>query len=206
MKLHPTLTLAPVVLAVLVGLNSWADAPIQATFFSPVPGIPPVDINGNPATSPDTAMGNAMCLPGAVVPILTPTGQPVTMAQWLGVTGTATAKCVQGGTHVTLHLSGLIPNGVYTVWLFAGDAVGSLGKNDGSENVLKVSTSGQADLSVFQPAGPLSVTGSVTDCLNSGPFTLLVAYHLDGRTYGPTPSGGNDCRIGIGFGFNFNTP
>src|SRR5258708_6362859 len=112
MKSNSKITFALVTLSALVGVSSWADAPVQATFYAPVPGIPVIDLNGNPATSPSTPMGNVMCVPLGmpISPILTPTGQPVTMAQWLGVKGRASAKCDATGTHVVVHLSGLIPN------------------------------------------------------------------------------------------------
>jgi hypothetical protein len=194
----------------LLALTSWgqfntrADGPVQGMLIKPF--IPNVDLQGNAANSPDTPMGSFFCigLNEPILPILTPTGQPVTLAQYMEATGTASAKCDNQGTHVVIHLSGLIPHGVYTVWLLMPDGgVGSLGVNDGSQNAFHVTSDGTAELSVFQPAGPLSVFGSVTSCLLDTGFTLAVAYHLDNHTHGGDPSGGNDCLIGIPIGFGF---
>jgi hypothetical protein len=193
----------------LFALTAWgsfdsrADAPVQGTLIKPF--IPNVDLNGNPPASPNTPMGSFFCigLGEPILPILTPTGQPVTLAQYMQATGAASAKCDSQGTHVVIHLSGLIPHGTYTVWLLTADGEGSLGANDGSQNAFRVSSDGTAELSVFQPAGPLSVAGSVGSCLLDNGFLLAVAYHLDNQTHGGTPSGGDDCLIGIPIGFSF---
>jgi hypothetical protein len=200
---------------ILAGLIGWgnfhtqAGAPVQGTLIKPF--IPNVDLNGRPATSPSTLMGSFFCvgLNEPILPILTPSGQPVTLAEYMQATGTAFAKCNSLGTHVVIHLSGLIPHGVYSTWLLIPDGQGgfkgegSLGAPDGSQNAFRVSSHGTAELSVSQLAGPLSVFGSVTSCMFDSGFVLAIAYHLDNQTHGGTPSGGNDCLIGIPLGFSF---
>src|SRR5207247_7434005 len=116
--------------------------------FDPV--VRYIAVKGYPATLPETPVGNIICvsLGEPIMPILDPNGTPVTLAEYTRATGTATAKCDSKGTHITVHLSGLIPHGVYTMWVLVGagnDGVGSLGKPDGSQNVFHVSASGEAD-------------------------------------------------------------
>src|ERR1051325_5430310 len=86
-------------------------APVSAAWIEPF--VPNVDVNGNRATSPDTPLGNTICadLGEDIMPIVDPNGNPVTLAQYTRVSGTATAKCAAQGTHIVVHLTGLIPNG-----------------------------------------------------------------------------------------------
>src|SRR5262245_82811 len=128
------LTGALFALTALGSFDSWGGAPVQGTLLKPF--LPNVDLNGNPATSPDTPMGSFFCiaLNEPIRPILTPSGQPVTLAEYMQATGSASAKCDDSGTHVVIHLSGLIPHGVYTVWLLpiengAPSGEGPLGAN-----------------------------------------------------------------------------
>jgi hypothetical protein len=203
------ITLLLVLLAGWGKLNTWAGAPVQGTLIKPF--LPNVDLKGNPATSPDTAMGSFFCtvLNQPILPILTPTGQPVTLAQYMEAAGTASAKCDNKGTHVVIHLSGLIPHGVYSAWFLRFDnqggltAEGSLGAPDGSQNAFSVSSDGTAELSVFQAAGQLAMFGSVSGCALDSGFVVAIAYHLDNQTHGGTPSAGNDCLIGIPIAFGF---
>ncbi len=138
--------------------------------------------------------------PDVLEPVTAPDGRPLTLGELSAVSGKASAKCDKQGTHVTLQLAGLIPNGVYTIWLlifelpgftpdfahFIGE--GSLGPGDGSRNSLVASAEGRAALSVRHPAGALSEFGEVTNCLfDEFEFHLVGAYHPDGLTYGPTP-------------------
>ncbi len=132
----------------------------------------------------------------------------LTWGAFRAIQGKARLVEMAGGTAVDIKLSGLIPGGVYTVWVvkfappgFDGstrdiatalanvNGLGSLGANDGSENSLRVSGS-SGRLSVFHPNGALSVFGNVPDGLTNGYETHLVAaVHLDGQTYGPFPDG-----------------
>ncbi|MGH7968421.1 MAG: hypothetical protein ACREIC_06790, partial [Limisphaerales bacterium] len=168
------LTLALLALTTLGKFNTWAGAPVQGMLIKPF--LPNVDRNGKPATSPNTPMGSFFCigLNEPILPILTPSGQPVTLAEYMQATGTASAKCDNKGAHVVMHLAGLIPHGLYTAWFLRFDsnggliAEGSLGAPDGSQNLFSVSSDGTAELSVFQPTGPLSMFGSVNGCALDG--------------------------------------
>jgi hypothetical protein len=134
------------------------------------------------------------------VPILAPDGHQVTLGEFNSVSGHAEIKCINAGTHVAIHLKGLIPNGVYTIWTetfkspgFDGTfdneiGEGALGANDGSQNAFTASPAGTASLSVIVPAGPLSEFGSVGNCLSSEyEVHLGAAYHLDNVTHGGNP-------------------
>jgi hypothetical protein len=136
---------------------------------------------------------------------MAPDKHQVTAGEWKAVNGHASVKCSAAGTHVVIHLSGLIADGVYTVWLATFKApgfdgtfdnmigLGVLGRNDGSENTIVASPDGEGQLSVFQPAGPLSLKGETSDCLlDEFEFRLLAAYHIDGQTHGGSPGPGCD--------------
>jgi hypothetical protein len=161
--------------------------------------------------------------PDVLEPILAPDGHQLTLGELSGVRGHATIRCDNRGTHVTMRLSGLIPGGVYTIWLltfeepgFTPDFAhligeGSLGPPDGSRNDFVASARGRAIISVLHPLGALSEFGEVTDCLfDEFEFHLVGAYHPNGQTYGPTP-GPTDapnpfCYFVEHFGFVFQTP
>ena len=57
-------------------------------------------------------------------PVLAPDGRPITLAAFNSAAGTAKVRCIDGGTHVRLDLSGLIPNGIYTLWNAVFEAPG----------------------------------------------------------------------------------
>src|SRR6185369_1844157 len=105
----------------------------------------------------------------------------------------ASVKCVKKGTHVVIEASGLVPNGVYSVWLLTFEAPGftpdfahligegALGAPDGSDNTFTASDSGEAVISAFQPAGSLSEFGEVTGCLfDEFEFLVALVYHPNG--------------------------
>ena len=168
-----------------------------------------VDGNGRAVTmasDPGTKLySNRFC--DAHVPILAPDRHQVTLGEWLKASGRASAKCINKGTHVVVEMTGLIPNGVYTIWYVSFDkagnfkGVGSLGLNDGSQNHFVATASGDGELSAIMPAGPLSLEGAATGCELDHPFALLGVYHLDGTTHGPEP--GPDCSFCEQFGFAF---
>jgi hypothetical protein len=133
-------------------------------------------------------------------PVLAPDGHQVTLGEFNMVSGYAEVKCINAGTHVVIHMKGLIPNGVYSIWVvvfkFPGSdptfaniiAGGALGPADGSKNAFTASPAGTASLSAILPAGPLSEGGSVGNCLSSEyEVQLWGAYHIDGLTSGGSP-------------------
>ena len=212
----------PIALAAITALGVFtahADQPehknVRTTFDTAVPVADPVyDSAGNPAVAGDTPLySNSSGLCDHLFPLIAPDGHHIALAEWQRAKGSALIKCGQRGTHVVLQLTGLIPNGVYTVWVATFQApgltpdfanmigLGSLGAPDGSENVVLASPRGTAALSVFHPPGDLSIFGS-TDCLSDEFEVLLwVPLHLDGQTHGGVP--GDECQLAFPGGFSF---
>jgi hypothetical protein len=143
--------------------------------------------------------------------ILAPDGHHVTAGEFAAVTGTATVECLGPGTHINLHLSGLIPNATYRIWLLKfkspGFSIGpppdfsnltgegSLGLPDRSRNTFRASANGEGQITRIQPAGPLSETvpsppfanEPVGACLLSDEFEwhLVGAFGQPGQPTGP---------------------
>jgi len=157
-----------------------------------------LDASGNPAT-PIYRVSS----PGGPVgpfPVIAPDGHHVTLGEWVNVTGSASANCINQGTHIVVHLSGLLPKAVYSEWLIVPNtpptpgfrAVGAAGTPDGTENVFYTSASGEGELSTITPAGPLSfIHGMFPACgLDLPEFHVVIAYHIDQRAWGPNPGNG----------------
>jgi hypothetical protein len=174
-----------------------------------------VDAAGNPitpSTSPDTLVFEAR----KHNPILSTDGHQLTLVEFNAPQGSAAVKCVNEGTHAVLHLTGLVPNAVYTVWLLAFRApgfdptfanligLGALGPADGSANVMLTDASGEGAVSAIASAGPLSIFGSVPACAPTGlyEFHLVAAYHIDGQTHGSTPGPDGTYVEQLGFIFH----
>ena len=156
----------------------------------------------NQAVKPSTPIfsdTSGMC--AHAFPVTAPDGHQITLAEWTKARGTAQVQCVAGGTQVTLHLTGLIPKGVYTIWVgvftspgmtpnFANYiAEGALGAPNGSQNKIVAGSDGSADLSVLHPFGQLGEGfGPSLNCLlDEFEFILAGAYHPDGKTHGVYP-------------------
>ena len=77
-------------------------------------------VRGGPPTFPTlTMMSPASTLlweARAHQPVIAPDGHQVTLGEWISASGRASTKCIEGGTHVVLHFSDLLPNATYTVW------------------------------------------------------------------------------------------
>ena len=168
----------------------------------------------NPVTGNNTQLYSLL----GHTPILAPDGHHVTLGEFDQVTGTAEVKCLASGTQVKLHLSNLIPQGVYTIWSLTFQSpgfdgtlasfvnltgVGALGSIDGSSNTFKASASGEGQITGIIPAGNLSVFGSIGQCILTDEFEVhfVGVYHIDGMTYGPMP--GPDGTLIEHFGFIF---
>jgi hypothetical protein len=205
------LTLAAATVLALTASSAGADAPLRAE-SEPVtstlrgPGGS-VITSETPLDTPlwDSRFGN---------PAVAPDGHQITLGEWLQASADAAAKCVSDGTHVTVHLSGLIPKGVYSIWvlIFNGPfpaaspgkpfpfgnlvGAGALGPNDGSANAFQASASGEGQISAMMPTGLLSDFGppflnqkyDLEGCLlDEVLFHLVAVYHFDGQSYGPVP-------------------
>lgn len=162
------------------------------------------DVNGAVPTSADTLLYDSRtCNAGdPLTPIIAPDGHQLTFGEWTDVEGQALVKCIESGSLVAVHLSGLIPNGQYTCWVAAFDppgfdgtlnnafTFGPLGLQDGSENPFVANERGEGEIVGILPAGLMSIIhkrafdGCLTDEFE---FHMAVAYHIDGQTHGPTP-------------------
>lgn len=131
-----------------------------------------------------------------------PKGEPLgmTLGEWLRHRGTGTYTYKDGMGHLDLEFSGLIPNGVYTMWHafialpptepFSGTLDLPLGARDGSESVFTADAEGKARFKhSFKPGLEMS------DVWCSS--MLAINYHSDGKTYGGLPGK---------FGYNAHIP
>ncbi|NIA69953.1 hypothetical protein HBA54_15220 [Pelagibius litoralis] len=121
-----------------------------------------------------------------------PKGRPLglTLGEWLNAKGEARYSCQDGAGTLTADFSGLIPDGVYTMWHFfmasppTDPFIGTydlpLGTRDGSQSVFAADKAGVARFeATFKPC--LQLTG---EHLAAG---LAIAWHSDGKTYGVVP-------------------
>src|SRR6266571_1464396 len=77
-----------------------------------------------PASDPGTKLYNARYC-DEHPPILAPDGHQLTLGEWLTAKGRASVKCINKGTQVVIEMSGLIPNGVYSIWYVSLDKDGN---------------------------------------------------------------------------------
>lgn len=194
-------------LGMILTSNATAAGYVQLEAIIPIgPGNEVVNLAGQDGTmmDPGDLLFNKQSCPGEGLhdefgllnPVLAPDGHQLTWGEYSQVQGQASLRCGPNGTHVVIHLSGLIPKGVYTIWVFtfaegvAGSVgAGALGAPDGSQSSFVASASGKGTIAVHHPAGELSAKGSVDSCLfDEYSFHLVGAYHLDGETYGPVPA------------------
>jgi hypothetical protein len=155
------------------------------------------DVNGvrpGPETDPATPLYTT----ALGTPLLAPDGHQLTWGEWdnIAATGASTAsvKCVNKGTHIVLHFEGLIPNALYSMWLFVRLTatspidVGKLPSRTSDGHVFVSNAAGKGTISVIAPAGPLSISGEIPGCLFAfEDFSLNLAYHSDGHLYGNVP-------------------
>ena len=151
------------------------------------------------------------------LPVLAPDGHHLTWGEFNKVTGTCQVECTEAGVKTTLELSGLIPDGVYTIWnvvfdspgmdpaqeMLSIDGVGAAGIGDGSDNSFVASSEGKAEITINSPGGTLSMMGTMGNCPLTDNFEWHVvgSYHMDGKTYGPDL--GPDGTVAEQFAFVF---
>jgi hypothetical protein len=150
-------------------------------------------------------------------PSISPGGprRPVTLGDFRTAYGAITTKCTKTGTEVAVHLGGLIPHGVYTIWLAKPDPTdsskslgfGALGSEDGaSGNSFIADDAGEAVLVGTNQGGKLSGFGTIAPCWLTGEPIVQVAgvFHLDDQTHGPTA--GPDGTYAAQFAYVFAQP
>lgn len=130
----------------------------------------------------------------ALVPILDANGDHVSLGEWDNAEGVVEIYCDGETTYADFNFSGLLPNGVYTIWVGTLNGnqptgTGAMGSSSGTDNVLDVDGSGNASISIVMDAGSLSVFGSISSCVLTSQNTvvLILDYHIDGNTYGSSP-------------------
>jgi hypothetical protein len=190
-------------LILVAGPRSWASAegidhapvrqPIAAILIG---GIR--DVNGNRlnlSSDPATPLYKTAA-PGT--PLLAPDGHQLTWGEWLqtGLTNTsiASVKCINKGTHIVIEATDLIPKALYTAWLFTQPTpgspvfVGAVPSLVSGNNSFHTDSTGAGSFNAIAPAGPLSISGEIHDCLLENKiFILRLAYHSDGQLYGGVP-------------------
>jgi hypothetical protein len=151
-------------------------------------------------------------------PVLDRDGNHLTWADFGTVSGTASVTCLEGGFEISMELTGLIPNGVYTFWNVTFNeggmntnmemlnirGIGCIGAIDGSENYFIASGDGTGSISAFtQSPADLSMIGDILSCpiTDEIEFHIVGAYHLDSKTWGPNL--GPDGTAVEQFGFIF---
>ncbi len=114
----------------------------------------------------------------------------LTLGQWLKHQGTGRYTCVDGKGFLDTSFTGLVPNGVYTMWHgfmalppttpFSGTLDLPLGARDGSESAFTADADGNA---AFVHRFELCL--QMSDLWTTG--MLAIAFHSDGKTYGGVP-------------------
>jgi hypothetical protein len=128
--------------------------------------------------------------PKAVGPYAKGKALGVTLGEWLKARGTGKYSYANGVGHLDLEFTGLVPNGVYTLWHafialppttpFSGTLDLPLGARDGTESVFRADAEGNARfVHTFRPGLQMSDVWTKS--------MLAVAYHSDGSTYGGVP-------------------
>jgi len=114
----------------------------------------------------------------------------MTLGQWLRASGTGTYTYKNGVGTIDLEFTGLVPNGVYTMWHafialpptspFSGTLDLPLGARDGTTSVFVADANGNASFEhTFRPGLQLSDVWTTS--------MLAINYHSDGQTYGAYP-------------------
>jgi hypothetical protein len=140
---------------------------------------------------------------GPLSAIMAPDGHHVTLNEWRMASGTALVSCEGATTHYTFELSGLIPNGVYTLWnsilkapqependlSFENSFEGLGALKDTSANSFVASAQGEAQMVMSVDPGALSMLGTQPPCTITATegFIIVVNYHIDNLTHGPSP-------------------
>lgn len=124
----------------------------------------------------------------------------MTLGEWLKHRGRGTYTCANGEGRLDTQFTGLVRNGVYTMWHaftaipatkpFSGFLDLPLGARDGSTSVFVADENGEASFShTFKPCLQMSDVWTTS--------LLAVNYHSDGRTYAGLPGD---------FGYNAHVP
>ncbi len=128
--------------------------------------------------------------PAAVGPYAKGEALGMNLGEWLKHQGTGTYTCENGEGNLKTSFSGLVPNGVYTMWHafmaipattpFSGALELPLGARDGSTSAFSADADGNAAFDhKFQPCLQMSDVWTTA--------MLAINYHSDGNTYAALP-------------------
>ncbi len=144
--------------------------------------------------------------PNALGPF--PKGAPLgfTLKEWLSAIGFGTYIEENGNASINLTFHDLVPNGTYSIWCHRvtsppnyKEENSPLGASDGSQNVFKSDSMGNATFSLKLMALPTTTNVTYKDWVamyvtktvpisSNITWTLIgVVYHSDGQTHGATP-------------------
>lgn len=132
-------------------------------------------------------------------PVVDRNGNQITWGQFRDMKGTAIIQAKGNSTLITLHLKGLVPDGLYTIWNVTFKkpgfsttednmiGVGVVGKSDGSESYFRATSEGTAEFAATVDAGDLSMLGKISahPFLNEFEWHIVGSYHMDDKTHGP---------------------
>ncbi len=129
-----------------------------------------------------------------------------TLEQWLSAIGNGTYIEENGNATMNLTFKNLVPNGTYTVWIHRvtmppnyGEIFTPVGASNGSQNVFKADSMGNATYNMKLKALPESTNVTFKDYVamyvtKKAPITtnitwtlISVVYHSDGKTHGVVP-------------------
>ena len=124
----------------------------------------------------------------------------ITLGEWLAQRGTGRYTCSNGEANLDLSFTGLVANGVYTIWHafmamppttpFSGTLDLPLGARDGSESVFRANADGTGRFQrTFSPCLQMSDVWTTA--------MLALNYHSDGNTWQAHPGE---------FGYNAHIP
>ncbi|WP_170387941.1 hypothetical protein [Ruegeria atlantica] len=113
----------------------------------------------------------------------------ISLGDWLAASGTASYQCSDETGEISVVFTGLVPNGLYTLWTFYMPVPFTepfstydipIGARDGKDSVFRAGPEGSA---VFELAFEPCLQGSSSQLVSG----LAAAYHSDGKTYGHEP-------------------
>lgn len=193
------------VLLVIVGAAVTTTAAAAAKRGDPADAVVPYErdvyeIIGSTLRNPDAATTS----PDANLFNVAGVSLGLTWGDWIAPTATSTMRVAGGRTEADIALTGLVPNGVYSVFYLT---IGPDSENPLCMDVERAlpftSTSKRQtpDRSSFVagPDGTASYSGRVSgDLLAAMQVYLELIYHSDGQTYGSLPNAGEDQTQGPG--------
>jgi hypothetical protein len=129
------------------------------------------------------------------------------MGEWIGFSGRAVMTCTSKGTRLNIQLTGLIPYGMYNVFLFGrqneGDRppwFGVVTSGPQWPMVFTANRRGNASATALILPGPLSVQGSIPKCLpDAFEHTLFLMYRMNGQITGGDPGPGDGRTPHVSF-------